>query len=157
MRTPRCAVQPSGLAEVARDARKQAFLALMSAVHAADEYDEHKERRFGELAAVPGPGSVGLEHQLERPLQVLLRFHEGPGRPLPVDVLEYGENGRKLTVALPPDLPVSLGLWGEIHLMGPAGRSSPAPAQHAAPQFSVAALEPGKRVTLAVLSIEPQG
>jgi hypothetical protein len=150
-------VQPPGLAEVARDARKQAFLALMTAVRAADEHEEHAERRWGERVAGPGRSAVELYHQLERPLQVMLRFHEGPGRPFPVDVLEYGENGRKLTVALPPELPVLRGQWGEIHLMGPDGRSCAAPGQHAAPQFSVAALEPGKRVTLAVLSIEPQG
>jgi len=147
---------PPGLAEIARDARKQAFLALISAVYAADEQDEHAERRQVELVAGVGPSAVELHHQLERPLQVLLRFHEGPQRPLPVDVLEYGQNGRKLTVALPPDLPVSRGLWGEIHLLGPDGRSCPTPSQHAAPQFSVEALEPGKRVTLAVLSIAPQ-
>jgi hypothetical protein len=147
---------PPGLAEIARDTRKQAFLALISAVHAADEHDEPTKQRWKELMTRPGHSAVELNHQLERPLQVLLRFHEGPARPLPVDVLEYGENGRKLTVALPPDLPVSRGLWGEIHLMGPDGRSCPTPGQHAAPQFSVAALEPGKRVTLAVLSVEPQ-
>jgi len=131
-------------------------LALIKAVRAADEHDDHAERRLGELPGGPVPSVVELHHQLERPLQVLLRFHEGPARPLPVDVLEYGENGRKLTVALPPDLPVSRGLWGEIHLMGPDGRSCPTPGQQAAPQFSVVALEPGRRVTLAVLSIEPQ-
>jgi hypothetical protein len=147
---------PTGLAEVARDSRKQAFLALMTAVYAADEHDDQARRRWAELIAGPGYSAVELHHLLERPLQVLLRFHEGPQRPLPVDVLEYGQNGRKLTVALPPDLPVSRGLWGEIHLLGPDGRSCPNPAQHAAPQFSVEALEPGKRVTLAVLSIAPQ-
>lgn len=150
-------MQPPGLAEIARDARRHAFLALMSAVRDADEHDEQAERRHGELAGLPGAGGVELNHQLERPLQVLLRFHEGPGRPLPVDVLEYGENGRKLTVALPPDPAVSRGLWGEIHLMGSDGRSCTTPGHQAAPQFSVTALESGKRVTLAVLSIEPQG
>lgn len=129
----------------------------MTAVQAADEHDEQARRRWAELIAGPGYSAVELNHLLERPLQVLLRFHEGPSRPFPVDVLEYGENGRKLTVALPPDLPVLRGQWGEIHLMGLDGRSCVAPGQHAAPQFSVAALEPGKRVTLAVLSIEPQG
>jgi hypothetical protein len=128
----------------------------MSAVHAAEEHEED-ERLLGESPGVPGFSAQDLHHLLELPLQVLLCFHGGPERPLLVDVLEYGENGRKLTVAMPPDLPVSRGLGGEIHLMGLDGHSCSVPGSQAAPQFSVAAVEPGRRVTLAVLSIEPQG
>jgi hypothetical protein len=150
-------VKSPGPAELARNARRQAFMALMTAVRAADEHYARPQRGGVELLASPKQTATELPHQLELPLQVLLRFHEGPARALPVDVLEYGENGRKLTVSLPPDLPVSRGLWGEIHLMDAEGHRCPLPAEHAAPQFSVVAVEPGRRVTLAVLSIEPRG
>jgi hypothetical protein len=150
-------VSSPGPAELARNARRQAFMALMTAVRAADDHDEHAQRRSVELLTQPQQPSMELTHQLELPLQVLLRFHEGPPRALPVDVLEYGENGRKLTVSLPPDLPISRGLWGEIHLMDAKSHRCPLPTAHAAPQFSVVAVEPGRRVTLAVLAIEPQG
>jgi hypothetical protein len=132
-------------------------MALMKAVRAADDHDEHVQRGAVELLNPPQQPSTELTHQLELPLQVLLRFHEGPARAQPVDVLEYGENGRKLTVSLPPDLPISRGLWGEIHLMDAKGHGCPLPTEQAAPQFSVVAVEPGRRVTLAVLAIEPQG
>jgi hypothetical protein len=47
-------VKSPGLAEVARNSRKQAFLALMTAVQAADEHDEQARRRWAELIAGPG-------------------------------------------------------------------------------------------------------
>jgi hypothetical protein len=150
-------VPSPGPAQLARNARRQAFMALMTAVRAADRQGEYAQRGAVELLTSPRQSATELNHQLELPLQVLLRFHEGPARALPVDVLEYGENGRKLTVSLPPDLPVSRGQWGEIHLMDAKGYGCPLPTAHAAPQFSVVAVEPGRRVTLAVLAIEPQG
>ncbi len=126
----------------------------MNQVHAADEPDDGGESPALELVSGIDGAGYADSHALERPLQVLLRFYGGSGGPLPVDVLEYGEEGHRLMVALPPDLPLAPGQAGEIHLMDAAGSQAAGATNPAAPLFRLLAFDAGRRLTLAMLEIE---
>jgi hypothetical protein len=138
-------VPAAGPTDPSREERRQAFLALMNQVHAAEE---HEQEDGGD------EGRQSDSHALDRPLQVMLRFHGGSDGPLPVDVLEYGEEGHRLMVALPPDLPLAPGQAGEIHLMDEAGSQAAGATNPAAPLFRLLAFDAGRRLTLAMLEIE---
>jgi hypothetical protein len=117
-----------------------ALVNFVAAMHAADE--ESEEQRFESYE----DGS--RRHLLERPMQVLLRLSatEVP-RTLVADVLDYGGNGARLSVALPPELEVVAGQRGELRLLG-ADQSAGDPLE-----FTLLRLEEGSMVKLAELVI----
>lgn len=132
--------------------RESALGELLAAVYAADTHDELAEHRALELSPA-GVSALGREvRQLERPLQVLLRFAgEGPRQPLVADVLEYADEGRHLVVALPPVPPVRPLQGGTIHLLGAA------PPGQEPPLFTVRSVESGTMVQLAAVEVGGAG
>lgn len=83
-------------------------------------------------------------HLLERPLHMLIAFAARPQLGgLRVDMLDYGEGGRDLSLSLPPDLEVREGERGELWLIDqPAAAAGPVP-------FVIQQLEPGSLVKVA--------
>lgn len=140
-----------------------ALEALRAAVRAADLHDEQAEQRREERAgAGPGP-RPGALHQLESPLHALLCFEEGrdahgtSGRHLLVDVIGYGEAGRRLEVVLPPGTTVEAGQGGALHLHVADARVCHRPGNATALRFSVIDLERAGRMTVARLAVDPPG
>lgn len=88
---------------------------------------------------------------LERPLQVHLAFPEWPELgSFPVDVLDYNNSGKSVSVSLSPDLGIGEGEQGLLHLIEGSTRGiGPATIP-----FLVEWLEPGTLITVAGLRFE---
>jgi hypothetical protein len=134
-------VLPEGPTEASGSARALALGNFVAAVQAADEEPERQ--------SFEPYGDGSQRHLLERPMQVQLHFY-GTVEPqtLVADVLDYGENGARLSVALPPKLAVRVGERGELRLLGPGqGSDPPLP-------FTLQRLEPGSMVKLAEMVLD---